>query len=319
MRRSRTAGYRVLLVCGYVIAGMTAALSFPSSAITGAYLMAFHACDTARANCRDPRNHQVYLAESHDGTSWSLVPGWTPFPGSVPDVIRRGNTLYIFTASNEVARYRLSTGTLEKPIKVSIPDLPGGFVDPSLIVDDQGQLVLFFLYGQPGSDPAGCPAGQSTCVKRFGSATEVTGSDGTEFTLDDGDRATVTLGASGPLRSASDPDIFFDGTQYVMYLSHGPSISVWTSANLRGTYTKLTDLANNTGGVPSGYFDATTRTYWTYSHTVKDGIAVIRRAVHSDFSRPLSESDWVTVLTGPSVGLTATTNVESPGFAVNTE
>lgn len=289
------------------------------SQITGAYLMAFHACDSAIANCRDPRNHIVYLAQSNDGAKWSLVPSWTPFPGSVPDVIRRDDTLYIFTARNEVARYRLSIGTLERPIKVSLADLPGGFVDPSLIVDDQGRLVLFFLHGQPGSDPAGCPASQPTCVKRFGSATEVTGSDGTEFTLDDGDRVTVTLSASGLLRSASDPDVFFDGTRYVMYLSHGPSISVWTSSSLRGTYTKIADLSNDTGGVPSGHFDSTTRTYWTYSHAIKNGVAVIRRAVHPDFSRPLGEIDWTAVLTGTSVGLTAMTNVESPGFAVNTE
>lgn len=68
--------------------------------INGKYLMAFHACDTAADNCRDPRNHRVYLAQSDDGTQWSIVPGWTPHGGSVPDVIRRGETLYIYPPGN---------------------------------------------------------------------------------------------------------------------------------------------------------------------------------------------------------------------------
>jgi len=54
------------------------------------------------------------------------------------------------------------------------------------------------------------------------------------------------------------------------------------------------------------------------SHVQQGGVAVIRRAVHKDFSRSLNESDWATVLTGSSMGLSSTTHVESPGFAVNT-
>jgi len=66
--------------------------------ITAPYLMAFHACDTsAGIDCNMPMNHKVYLAQSEDGVNWSLVPGWQPFQGSVPDVIRRGDTLYIYT------------------------------------------------------------------------------------------------------------------------------------------------------------------------------------------------------------------------------
>jgi hypothetical protein len=301
----------------YCYIAIAAAVGNPSQ-ITGAYLMAFHACDSAVTNCRDPRYHQVYLAQSNDGTTWNLISNWQPFPGSVPDVIRRGDTLYIYTARNEVARYHLEANTLEAPVKVSIAGVPTGFVDPSLIRDDQGRLVLFFLYGQPGSDPAGCLPGQTICTKRFGSATEVVGSDGTQFTLDDGDRAIVTLSASGPLRSASDPDIFFDGTQHVLYLSHGPSISVWTSPDLRGAYKKIGDLSQGTGGVPAGHFDPASKQYWTYSHIQKSGVAVIRRAVHKDFSRSLAENDWETVFTGASVGLSPTTYVESPGFTVNT-
>jgi hypothetical protein len=136
--------------------------------------------------------------------------------------------------------------------------------------------------------------------------------------LDPGDRASITLSASGGLRSASDPDIFFDGTQYVLYISQGPGISVWISPELRGAYRKISDLAQGTGGIPSGHFDPVSQRYWTYAHVVRGGVVVIRRAVHAGLSTLLNESDWETIITGPAIGLTATTNVESPGFAVNT-
>lgn len=302
--------------------GVPSPTSAPVSApleITGKYLMAFHACDAAVDECRDPRNHQVYLAQSDDGAQWSLVPGWKPYPGSVPDVIRRGETLYIYTPGTLV-RYHLDTGVLEGPISVTIQGVEM-FVDPSAFVDEQGRLTLFFLYGQKGGDPAGCLPSETTCEKRFGSATEVEGSNGAQFIVDEGDRAIVTL--SGNLRSASDPDIFFDGSQYILYISHGPSISVWTSPELRGAYTQVSIppdglFSAGTGGVACGYFDAASGQYWTFSHASQQGgAATIQRAVHSDFSQRLDSDDWVIVLTGASLDLTATTHVESPGFAVN--
>jgi hypothetical protein len=301
----------------FAIVSATTPVPGAASTVTGAYVMAFHACDTAATDCSNPQNHLVYLAQSDDGREWGLVPGWVPFRGSVPDVIRRGQTLYVYSAGAGLVRHRLEGNRQEAPVQVSVSGLEGGFVDPSLTVDERGRLVLFFLYGRPGGDPAGCPAGQLSCVNRIGSATEVAGSDGAEFTLDPGDRLTVTLSTAGPVRTASDPDVFFDGRQYVLYLSHGPSISVWRSAELRGTYEKIADLAQGTGGVPSGYFDPASKRYWTYAHVPRGGVAVIRRAVHAEFSKMLEEADWETVLSGPSVGLTATTSVESPGFAVN--
>lgn len=295
---------------------------YAQQAVTGPYVMAFHGCDSAVTNCMDPRNHRMYLAQSADGASWTMVPGWKPINGSVPDLIQRGNILYIYSPGR-LSRYHLDTNIVENlgPGSVSVTGLSGGFVDPSLFLDDQNRLVLFFLPGRGpgGGDPAGCPPGVSSCVHHIDSATEVAGSDGTQFTLDSGDRATVTLQTAGPIRTASDPDIFFDGTGYVLYISHGPSISVWTSPELRGTYSLLTTLPNGllsdrTGGVPAGYYDAVSMRYWTYSHVNSNGVSIIRRAVHADFSRQLTNTDWTTVISGSSIGLTATTNVESPGF-----
>ncbi len=285
-------------------------------AIDAAYLMAFLACDRRASNCRSPANHRVYLAQSDDGAHWSLVPDWTPYPGSVPDVIRRGDTIYVYTPGF-VRRYRVRTQTWEAPVPVTLEDpVAAAFVDPSLTVDAQGRLVLFYLPGIPGQDPARCAPGQTTCVKRFRSATEVEGSDGTHFVADEGDRTRVTIGASD---AASDPDIFYDGERYVLYISRGPRIQVFTSPTLRGEYTLWSCLPNNgfltsAGGVGAGYFDAKTRQYWTYVA----GQGGIRRAVHASLDRELTASDFSLVLNGNTVGLGPTYIVGSPGIAANT-
>jgi len=295
---------------------------------TKPYLMAFHVCEGAL--CGDFRNHGVYLAESADGAAWSLVPGWVPFAGSVPDVIQRGRTLYFYTSPSVVARYNLDTGASDL-VPVAVQGLPSGgvtdWVDASLYLDEEGRLVLFMMHApaptpdRPPSDPAGCPSGITTCTKEFYSATEVPGSDGTEFVVDPGVRVTTTISTSTSRRTAADPDIFFDGTRYVLYISHGPSVGVWTSPTLRGTYTQSTTLpegllSNGRGGVPSGHFHAATSRYWTYTHVSQTGTTMIRRAVHPTLATPLEESSWQPVITGQSVGLGSHISVESPSFAV---
>jgi len=285
-------------------------------AVTGAYLMAFHACNAFTTDCNDPRNHQVYLAQSDDGQNWSLVPGWQPVPGSVPDVIRRGDTIYIY-ASGNLIRYHVSTNIADPPLRYEAPAMT---TDPSLFVDEQGRLVIFFMHGIMGGDPAQCPPGEMTCTKNFGSATEVEGSDGTRFTVDDGARVAITLGTV--YRSASDPDIFSDGRDYFLYISHGSSVTVWTSPELRGTYKQLNVppmgfFILNSGGVPSAYYNAGNGEFWSYTHVHQQVGMVIRRAVHKDFTMQLQENAWQTVISGEGIGLGQGVNVESPGFAVN--
>ena len=288
------------------------------SSAAPAFLMALHTCDPARGSCSDPRNHVTRLARSTDGKSWSAFPGFTPFDGSVPDVVRRGQTLYVYTPQRLV-RYHLDTGVQEGTVTVTVEGLEAGIVDPSPVLDSDGRVVLFFLRGRPGSDPAGCPSGVSSCLQQFGSATEVDGSDGARFRLDGGDRASITVGTAATYRSASDPDIFFDGRQWVLYVSHGPSVSAWTSATLQGTFAKVGDLTTGTGGVPAGHFDAATARYWTYVHapSTPGGPNVIRRAVHDALDMALAATSLETVV-GPAVfGLAANVSVESPGIALD--
>ena len=305
---------------------------------TKRYLMAFLACDRAvYSDCDHPTHHVVYLVESDDSATWSLVPGWQPYAGSTPSPIRRGNKLYIFEAlennvrtatsnGHNVVRYDYTTGTWQDAVDITVSGDPrsnNGILDPTPILDDQGRIVLFYKSATAG-DVGLCNVGQ-TCTRYFHSATEVEGSDGTAFVADPQPRVAWTqtpTSATGP-QLAADVYVYSDGSQYVLYIS-GPatnSITVWTSPTLQGTYSMVSTLtngllANGTGGVPGGYFDPITRLYWTLAHKPQpNGIAVIRRAIHTGFTRQLVEADWAPVVTGSQLGLTATTSVESPGFA----
>ncbi len=285
--------------------------------ITLPYLMAFHACDTAQSPCDTPSTHQVYLAQSADGVSWALVPGWRPFSGSVPEIIRRGDTLYIYTPG-AVTRYHFDTGVLEATRQVAVEDFPEGFVDPALVLNEQGQLVLFFVPGVIGGDPGGCN-GEPQCERTVRSAVEVEGSDGTRFQPVEGARVTLTVGEGQAFRSLSDPDVFFDGRRMVLLTSHGLSVQAWASPTLHGTYTRLGVLSRGLGGVPAGYFDPQTRRYWIYAHYSPnlETPTVIRLARVPGLKRALNASDFVTVLSGQSLGLGSTWAVASPAVILS--
>jgi len=283
---------------------------------TKKYIMSFLTCD---ASCMQVQDHIVNLAESDDGTNWTLVPDFISYNGSVPDVIIRGSKLYLYTPGN-VKRYDNSTGTWDSNTSfVSITDSIGGqvqFVDPSAYVDSAGRIVLFFLNstGNPmGQDPAGCQS--YPCIKYFDSATEVPGSDGAQFVKNCGHRTLISI----PSGSASDPDIFFDGNKYIMYISRGGSIYACQSNSLHGIYTAMPDLTNGMltyqGGVPCGFFDSISENYWTYIHANISGSTVIKQAIHADFNTLLN--NFNTVLSGPIIGEPSTTKTESPGFCFN--
>lgn len=308
MKKKKTTGFLIFFV--FIMS------SVQSQPFTKKYILSFHTCDS---NCMGFQDHMVNLAESDDGSTWTLVPGFSPYSGSVPDVITRGNKLYIYTPG-KVMRYDNSISTWDaSPVTISILDSAGGnvnFVDPSAYVDEQGRLILFFLNstGMPmGQDPAGCQP--YPCDKFFDSAIEVQGSDGTQFTMQSGHRAVLNL-VSG---SASDPDIFYDGTNYIMYISKGNNVAAFESNLLHGSYSTITGLSNglltNMGGIPCGYYDSISGNYWTYVHSNVSGNTVIRQAVSSNLNSQLNTFN--TVISGTIIGEPATTKTESPGFCTN--
>lgn len=295
-------------------------------ALNAKYIMAFHACNTAATTCSDPRNHRVYVAQSDEGITWSLLSGYTSYSGSVPDIIRRGNTLYVYTPGM-MRRYMIDTGTWKDsaPVSASIKLSSGEseeFVDPSPVLDNNGSIVLFYLVGQKGGDPARCLSGQATCTKTFRSATEVSGSDGTSFLVDEGNRVELIINSS---ETASDPDVFKRPDGYVLYIARNGGIQALSSNDLRGNYQNIPGLPNGMlvaagdGSVPAGYYDDTTGEYWTYVHRPQGNTSSISRAVHNRIDTALSASSFSAVISGSTFpDFESSYTVESPGFAVNT-
>lgn len=326
MGRLKLLFFSFLLCAGLLI------INGPAEAVTtldAKYIMAFHACNTTASTCSDPQNHKVYIAQSEDGISWSLLSGHTPHSGSVPDLIRRGNTLYVYTPGM-VRRYLIDTATWKDsaPVPVSLKLSSGEseeFVDPSPILDDNGSIVLFYLVGQRGGDPARCQSGQTSCTKTFRSATEVSGGDGASFIVDTGNRAEINITSSG---SGSDPDIFKGPEGFLMYVARDGGVQALSSNDLRGSYQNSTGLSNGMlvaagmGSVPAGYYNDKAKEYWTYVHKSQGTVASIRRAVHSSLNTAIPEASFSTIISGTtfpdSAGLGSSYTVESPGFELNT-
>lgn len=286
--------------------------SAPDDAVSAraGFLHAFHACPPTGVDCMDPRNHVAYLARSADGLAWEVLPG-LPVMGSVPDVVRRGDTLYLYTPQF-LRRYDLRTGTLSAPVPVTLVGDVGdglGYVDPSPLLDDGGSISLFFLPGLRGGNPASCAPGETTCTRVIRSAIEVPGSDGASFDVQAGDRVALEIPTVG--MTVSDPDVFADPRGFVLYVSTGPGVLAFRSDALHGSYTPIGTLVPvPLGGVPAGHHDTRTDSYWTYVHD-RDGIM---RATSTTLETTLSASDFVRV---SIAGLPAGTHAESPGIALD--
>ena len=298
----------LLMVC--------AASPVAAQPFTKRYLMALHTCTT---DCANPQTHTARIVESDDGQQWTPVPNVPLINASVPDLLIRGDKLYLYSPGR-LMRYNRTTNTWQASVNVTIRDTQNQmvpFVDPSPTLDEQGRIVLFFLRGNIGQgDPASC--NPYPCIKQFGSAVEVAGSDGAEFVLQTGWRAEINLTA-GVL---ADPDISFDGRRYVLLISAGPNTLAYTATQLHGAYQPVAGLTNalltNGGGVPSSYFDAATQQYWVFTHSDIQGRTVIRRAMQSTLERALTPNQFETIITAERFGLNATASAASPGFTVNT-
>ena len=299
-RRSLFAAFAVLVGLVANAGPVSAAVTVP----TQPYLMSFHTCAPGASDCNNPNNHIVQMAQSADGANWSLVGGWQSYKGSVPDVFRRGNTLYVFSTSG-LMRVDMTTGATTT---AAVTLTSGTFVDPSLAQLPDGRLILFFLPGIPGQDPAQCAAGQASCVREIKSAVEVAGSDGTRFELDAGSRITETITGG----AFSDPDIFYNGTEWVLYVSRGPSVHVYTSASLQGSYSFRGIVSSNLGGVPAG-LQLADGSIATYVHTSSGASTEIRRATSATGAAAIAS--FQSALTAQSLGLG--NHAESPGLALN--
>jgi hypothetical protein len=216
----------------------------------------------------------------------------------------------------------MDTGVWDEGVDVQIQTGTGtteSFVDPSVVLDENGKIVLFYLVRQDATNQSGCPDGVSSCTKYFHSATEVEGSNGEVFTLDEGNRAEIVV-TSG--EHASDPDVFRGPSGFILLLSRGISVQAMSCSTLKGSYTNIAGLTNgilitNLGGVPAGHYDSATGQFWIYSHITQNNVQIIRRAVRPSLDTPITESELTTVLAGSNIeGLGSTYSIGSPGFSV---
>ncbi len=282
------------------------------------YLMAFHGCSgSGGINCNDPHNHKVFLAQSNDGKSFSLVPGWQPYQGSVPTVFRRGNTIFIYNAWSDLRKIDMNSGIVHDAgvakltSNFSGPE-QGGYVDPSIAQASDGRFVLFYLPSQLGGDPAGCGS-QPSCVREIHYAIEVAGSGGTRF-----DPVGIATSKNlTPPNTFSDPDIFYNGTKWVLLVSEGPSTEVFTSDTLQSSYISAGIIARNSGGVPAGFHDKASGENWIYTTQNIDmsGSSVIRRSISSTGIEALTAFE--TVIDSNIYSALKLTTVASPSLAIN--
>lgn len=279
-----------------------------SGITTYEYLMAFHACSES---CTSPANHIIYLAGSDDGTAWTLIEEFEPRSGSVPDVVFYNNYLYIFHTSGSEHWVKLNACfevVDQSTVSITSAEDSGGFVDPSLMVSGD-DLILFYLPGILGQDPAGCSS--YPCTKEIHSA--VADDEGlATFAQIDGNRAEKTLTAG----TFSDPDIVSraDGT-FLLYVSSGQSTLAYSGTSLNDTFSGETTVSNNQGGVPSGI--EVDGEIWLYVTTNQSGIEVIRRGLGADGVSSIDSANFETVIDATiSGGFSASTNVSSPSMIV---
>ena len=312
----------LLLICGTLIipASSSSANSvlFTVTPPTDNYLMAYLYCPSTASTCNDPRYHMVQLAQSNDGVTWTNVQGWVPQNGSVPDVIRRGNTIYVYAVSMGQGavlwKIDVATGKVGQ-FKASLSD-GSSFVDPSLSQLPDGRLVLFYTPGNMNGLPGQCATGQSSCTVTLNEAIESPGTDGGVFIPQPTPAISVNI-TSSSAPPVTDPNLFYNGSQWVVYVSRGNDIDAYTSSSITGPFSlSKSSITHNSGGVPSAIYDANSKQVWTYSQTSNSsGDLVIQRSVSSD---GLSPSGFATVITKASVTYESAQNVQSPGTALNT-
>ena len=286
--------------------GAAAHSGFTVTPTSDPYLMAFHTCALG-TECTNPMNHLIRLGSSPDGRSWAQLPGWQPYSGSVPDVFRRGNTAYVIGAG--LSRVNMTTGQVTAS-SFSVKNAQGADAlprDASFAGQlPDGRLVLVYVPSMQAIDP-------SSPTRTILLATEDKGSDGASFTYS-GDAIVIST-ASLPVRGdATDPDIYWDGSRWVLLVSLGGNTVAYSSANLLGPFeaSTLTVVSQNNGGVPSAVLSTDNSTVFTYVNAGdRDNVSI---RLGTSVAPPSLISSWSVVIPASQFG---TASAESPGVSLN--
>lgn len=312
----------IIRVLTITLAGLVTFTGYAGAAnmFTNNYLLTFHACPLAQAS--NPENHYTYLAGSDNGSRWRIPTNYTAFKGSVPDVVRRSQTIFVYNPGT-LHKYDMDTG-LWSFTNVLVQHSSGedeNFVDPSPILDNQGRIVLFYLVGNTnGYDPAGLPPGATNATKIFRSATEVYGSDGARFIVDSGDRAHVEISTG---LTSSDPDIVYTPGKYLLLTAFCNSIKAMQCEDLRGSYSNVPDLIGEAMlvlnvGIPAGHYIPDTGDYWFFGGNMVGSRYGIFRGVTNSLNQTMLASDFSIVVDPTNyAGFGTNYLAASPGVAEN--
>ena len=270
------------------------------------YLMAFHTCALG-TECTNPMNHLIRLGSSPDGRSWAQLPGWQPYSGSVPDVFRRGDTAYVIGAG--LSRVNMLTGQVTAS-SFTVKNAQGADAlprDASFAGQlPDGRLVLVYVPSMQAIDPA-------SPTRSILLATEDKDSDGSSFTYV-GDAITITTASLPVPGDATDPDIYWNGSRWVLLVSLGGNAVAYTSANLLGPYEANTQtlVSQNNGGVPSAVLSTDNSTVFTYVNAGdRDNVSI---RLGTSVAPPSLISSWSVVIPASQFG---TASAESPGVSLN--
>lgn len=300
-------------ICGFRIRSVFAVLSMVCLALVSCnvvpcdnsgitaydYMMAFQSC--SGDDCSDPRNHMIYLAGSDDGISWTLIDDFEPVSGSVPDLVYYNNFLYIFhTQGASWQKLNACFQVVEEGfINLKGDSSVTSFVDPSLIVDEENVLNLFFLPGSIGGDPAGC-GGNYPCTKSIYSAKPDSYAL-SDFSIDGGPRVSQVINESDAIQLFCDPDIIelADG-KFLLYISTGGSTIVFQSDKLDGTYVSpdapQMRAVSTTGGVPSAIQAAGGQVWLYVNKNIPNGGTSIARGVSPDGLTAVADENFSVVV-----------------------
>jgi hypothetical protein len=231
------------------------------------------------------------LLTSSDGVRFSApVASW---PGTLPSPVRRNATLYVYDSptlspdglSGTVRRFAVGAGggltqkgSAAYTVQLASPEdatrATAGSFAPSFGVDEAGALVL--LYGlrfEPATNA--CPAAGRACVK-IRTATEVSGSDGTAFAGDPGNRVVIGLAAA---ETIGPPALLRTSTGWAALL-RGPAgcLHLLTGRDLRGHWSEGC-VAEQSPGSPSALWSPVVHEYRLYGVAAGRVVRMVSRRI----------------------------------------
>jgi hypothetical protein len=237
------------------------------------------------------------LLTSSDGIRFSApVASWA---GTQPAPVRRGETLYVYDlptlsadglsgtvhrfvvraggmlAERESTAYRVQLASPEDAARAS-----AGSFAPTFSVDENGAIVLLYaLRYEPATNA--CPVQGQACVK-LRTATEVSGSDGSSFDGDPGNRVVIGF---APSQTVGPPSLFRTATGWAALLrGPGGCLHLVTGRDVRGHY-KDGCVAKISPGTPSALWGPVVREYRLYGVAAGRVVRMVSRRLGTVVTR----------------------------------